>query len=598
MKNFFKNATLFTKVLLLLAVCGIIYGVYTILPKSVRASQLVSVDTEDFQSAPPMPYDKTANAPSVPLPAGDTIVGGTEVRAGIMGWISQVGVLYANGGVTPKKGSFMAREGVNLRLINQNNCTEQLNQLYAFIADYAAGNVTSTKGYHLIALMGDGVPGLVTAFNEKIAKEFGEEYIIKVFYAGGASYGEDKFLGRPSAKRDPQNLRGSLVSAVVLDGDWNILMMYCKANNIPVNNDLTTYDPTAVNIYATDDYLKAAELYISGTKEKRPIAINGKLIGRDTTVAIDGVVTWTPGDVNAVTQKGGLVTLASTKEYGNQMPNAWLASGKWMADNRKKVESFIKAAALGGDQVKSHGRALTFATGIAAELFGGLTAQEWEKYYKGFTATDVQGNLVELGGSRVFNLADNAKYFGLNGGVNNYEAVYTVFANIGKEAYPDRLPSFRPVQDIMDLSYVTAVYGREKNNTKMTGASETTKFTSGQTMSSLVSSKNVTIEFQTGSAVISPSSYKTLDGIANDLIVASELLVTINGHTDNTGNAEANITLSQARAASVREWLVNRNPAFGNRITTNGYGQELPIADNTTASGRARNRRVEIKLGK
>lgn len=599
MKNFWKNATLLTKVLLLLVVAGGIYGASKLIPKSVKASSLVSTDTEQLESAPPMAYDKTANAPLVPLPSKDAadLVGG-EIRAGIMGWISQSGVIYANGGIQTTKGSFMEQEGVKLRLINQNNCTEQANQLYAFIEDYAKGNQSSGKGYHMIAWMGDGVPGLLTGVNEKIAKDLGEEYIIKVFYAGGASYGEDKFLGRPSAKRDPNNLRGSLVAGVILDGDWNILMMYCKSNQIPVNNDPTTYDPNAVNILAVDDYLKASELYIAGTKEKRPIAINGKLTGRDTTVTVDGVVTWTPGDVTAVTQKGGLVTLASTKDYATQMPNAWLASDKWLKDNRKKVEGFIKAAALGGDQVKSHSRALTYATEIAAELFGGLTAQEWEKYYKGVSVTDVQGNIVELGGSRVFNLADNVKYFGLNGGTNNYEAVYTVFGNIAKDAYPERLPSFRPVGDILDLTYVSAVYGREKNNAQMTGASETTKFTEGQTMSSLVSSKNVTIEFQVGSATIKPESFKTLESIANDLIVASELLVTINGHTDNTGNAEANVTLSQARAASVRAWLVAKNPEFAKRITSNGYGQDMPIADNSTAVGRAKNRRVEIKLGR
>ncbi len=593
MKNFFKNATLLTKVLLLLLVCGAGYGISLLIPKSVKSSQLVTVDAD----IPPLAYDKSANAPAAPAPTKEAtdLVGG-EIRAGVMGWIAQAGVIYANGGVTTTKGSFMEQENVKLRLINQNNCSEQANQLYAFIQDYKT-NPSSAKGYQMIAWMGDGVPGLVTGLNEKIAKDLGEEYIVKVFYAGGASFGEDKFLGRPSAKRDPQNLRGSLVAGVILDGDWNILMMYCKSNQIPVNNDPTTYDPTAVNILSVDDYLKASELYVAGTKEKRPIAINGKLTGRDTTVTVDGVVTWTPGDVTAVTQKGGLVTLASTKDYGAQMPNAWLASDKWLKDNRKKVESFIKASALGGDQVKSHSRALTYATEVAAELFGGLTAQEWEKYFKGFQTTDVQGNIVELGGSRVFNLADNALYFGLNGGINNYEAVYTVFGNIAVEAYPERLPSFRPVGDILDLTYLSAVYGREKNNVQMSGASET-KFKEGQTMTSLVSSKNVTIEFQTGSAIISSSSTKALEGIANDLIIASELLVTINGHTDNTGSQQGNVELSQARAAAVRTWLINKNPSFANKITSNGYGQDMPIADNGTATGRAKNRRVEIKLGR
>lgn len=594
MKNFFKNSTLLTKIILLAVLFGVGYGISRLIPQSVKESKAAVVN-----DLPPLAYDKTANAPLIDLPSKDaTDLSGGEIRAGIMGWIAQAGVIYANGGITTTKGSFMEQEGVKVKLINQNNCTEQANQLYAFIEEYAKGNMNSTKGYQMIAWMGDGVPGLVTGVNEKIAKDFGEEYIIKVFYAGGASFGEDKFLGRKSAARDAQNIRGSLVAGVILDGDWNILMKYCSDNgNIPVNHDPTTYDPNAVNILSVDDYLKAADLYIAGTKEKRPVVVNGKRTGRDTTVAVDGVVTWTPGDVNAVTQKGGLVTLASTKDYGAQMPNAWLASNKWLQDNRKKVEGFITAASLGGDQVKSHSRALTYATGIAAELFGNLTQAEWEKYFKGTEVTDVQGNIVELGGSRVFNLADNALYFGLNGTENKYKSVYAAFGDIAVEAYPEKLPSYRPVDDILDLSYVTAVYSRNKDNAQMTGASET-KFKEGETMTSIVSTKNVTIEFETGSAKISPVSTTTLEKIKRDLIVAEGLLVTINGYTDNVGNPQANEQLSIARANAVRNWLIESNPVFANKITANGYGERLPVADNSTSAGRAKNRRVEIRLGR
>jgi len=596
--KFLKNATLLTKIILLLAIFGVGYGLKWavldggVIPKSVKASTVTEIN-----DLPPLAYDKTANAPLVDLPSKELtdLVGG-EIRAGIMGWSAQDAILYANGGISTTKGSFMEQNGVKLKLITQNNCTEQGNQLYAFIEDYAK-NPSSTKGYQMIAWMGDGVPGLVTGLNETIKKNIGEEYQIKVFYAGGASFGEDKFLGRPAAKRDPQLLRGSLVVGVILDGDWNIAMKYCDDNQIPVNNDLTTYDPNAVNWMGTDDYLKAAEMYISGQKEKRPVVINGKRTGRDTTVAIDGVVTWTPGDVNAVQKRGGLVCLASTKDYGAQMPNAWLASNKWLQDNRKKVEGFITAAGLGGDQVKSHTRALTYATEIAAQLYGDLTAQEWEKYYRGFTYTDIQGNIVELGGSRVFNLADNVSYFGLNGGVNKYEAVYTAFGDVDVKTYPEKLPSYRPVSEVLDLSYLTAVYSRNKNNTQMTVASDP-DFKKGETMTSLVSRKSVSIEFELGSARISPVSDATLAKITRDLVVAENLLVTINGHTDNTGTPDGNIALSQQRADAVRNWLVGKNAAFENKITTHGFGQDQPVADNSTAYGRAKNRRVEIILGR
>ena len=117
-------------------------------------------------------------------------------------------------------------------------------------------------------------------------------------------------------------------------------------------------------------------------------------------------------------------------------------------------------------------------------------------------------------------------------------------------------------------------------------------------MTSLVSSKAVSIEFELGSARISPVSTQTLEKITRDLVVAENLLVSINGHTDNTGSEDGNITLSQARANAVRDWLISKDPSFKNKITTNGFGQDQPIASNATAAGRAKNRRVEIKLGR
>ncbi len=75
----------------------------------------------------------------------------------------------------------------------------------------------------------------------------------------------------------------------------------------------------------------------------------------------------------------------------------------------------------------------------------------------------------------------------------------------------------------------------------------------------------------------------------------TELKVTIEGHTDNTGNADHNLDLSGRRAESVRNFLVS-NGTDGARIASQGYGQTRPIADNRTAEGKQKNRRVEAVL--
>jgi len=69
----------------------------------------------------------------------------------------------------------------------------------------------------------------------------------------------------------------------------------------------------------------------------------------------------------------------------------------------------------------------------------------------------------------------------------------------------------------------------------------------------------------------------------------------LEGHTDDVGEDDANMTLSQNRSASVKRYLTQRG-VDENRITTDGFGETRPVADNTSAKGKALNRRVEMVL--
>src|ERR1039458_7564233 len=122
-----------------------------------------------------------------------------------------------------------------------------------------------------------------------------------------------------SWKQSPQNAIGGTVACVLRDGDMNILLKWAGDNGIKVNPDETTYDKAAINLISANDFLDAPNKYITGYKEKRKIVVNGKKLAQDTTVGVDAVATWTPGDVNVAQKKGGLVTIASTREYASQM---------------------------------------------------------------------------------------------------------------------------------------------------------------------------------------------------------------------------------------------------------------------------------------
>ncbi|BAX59574.1 OmpA family protein [Burkholderia stabilis] len=107
---------------------------------------------------------------------------------------------------------------------------------------------------------------------------------------------------------------------------------------------------------------------------------------------------------------------------------------------------------------------------------------------------------------------------------------------------------------------------------------------------------NRTIEFETGSATLTPQGKLILDQMAAALSKMQNRTVDIIGHTDNSGNRTSNIALSQARADAVKGYLITKSIP-PQQMTTTGVGPDQPIAPNDTADGRARNRRIEFRVG-
>jgi outer membrane protein OmpA-like peptidoglycan-associated protein len=102
--------------------------------------------------------------------------------------------------------------------------------------------------------------------------------------------------------------------------------------------------------------------------------------------------------------------------------------------------------------------------------------------------------------------------------------------------------------------------------------------------------------FKSGSAVLGPSAGQALVKALTMIQAYPSQRVLISGHSDNTGNAQSNLLLSQARAAAVRDWLVAASGLPLTHFIIHGFGTTRPLATNATVSGRAANRRVDIVL--
>lgn len=106
-----------------------------------------------------------------------------------------------------------------------------------------------------------------------------------------------------------------------------------------------------------------------------------------------------------------------------------------------------------------------------------------------------------------------------------------------------------------------------------------------------------TIYFASGKDVIRSSSYGLLNDIAAVLNKYPEIKqVRVEGHTDSSGNDDANMALSKARAAAVVAYLTDKGDVDAARLTSEGYGETQPVADNKTSAGRAKNRRVAFTI--
>ncbi|MEN6421618.1 MAG: OmpA family protein [Smithella sp.] len=104
------------------------------------------------------------------------------------------------------------------------------------------------------------------------------------------------------------------------------------------------------------------------------------------------------------------------------------------------------------------------------------------------------------------------------------------------------------------------------------------------------------VQFDTAKAVVKEKYYDDIKRVADFMKEYPETSASIEGYTDEIGTKEYNQKLSEARANSVRQYLIDKFGIDGSRLTARGYGEDNPIASNATVEGRRQNRRVEAVI--
>ncbi len=577
-------------------------------------SSFAKTITLDRVQMPAIADAVVANVKPAPYPSDSPAsVPATLIRGGIWEWNAQNGLLLANGGKLTTKGSLMAKYQVNLSLERQDDTGKMSEGLVSCAKELKDGAKQCSTGYNFVIVMGGGAAQFVATTNANLAK-LGPEYKLKTIAAVGRSNGEDGFWAPASFKLNPHSIsqtemtdasgevlpvHGLLITGVIRDDDWNIAQKFAGDNSIPNNPDEKTFDPDAINWINSSDYNVAAADFVATKCEDRTLVKASHSTGQKVHVCANGTVTWTPGDVVAATKRGGVVPVATSKQY--LMPAVIVGPAKFFSDNREEIDGMLAGGFEGGDQVRAYDAALKKACEIAAQVYndegdtGFSHGAYWYKYAKGVTQPDAKGVMVPLGGSAVYGLQDNLALFGIQDGKNDdFRSLYNVFSAIDLKEYPSLFKSspIPPVSDVEIKSYIHDAQDRLADST-IAAAAPVSYSQSG----SVIGDRSYSITFATGSAVPLPDGVAILNQLKDSLAV-TRVAIEVNGHTDDTGSPEGNQDLSRRRAQAVEDYLNSAAPSSfpRNRFEVHGYGSQKPVASNATPEGKAQNRRVEIVL--
>lgn len=549
--------------------------------------------------------DNTMKGTLLPLPSKNVstkLVGQPLFRIAEYAWNGNSGMIVANGGPRTTEGSLMEAAGINLEIVRQDMVGGLRDMQIKFVEELSSGNQfpSSDKSAFAVSIMGDGVPFYITTLQNSLDAKFGKgKYHAQNIAPIGLSDGEDKLIGPKIWKENPQSMKGCVISSVIGDGDWVIAVNYASINNIKVNPDPTTYDAEAINFVPSpnEDYIESVKDLIKSvnTGYKVPLkeVVNGKLTGKTVERKIDGATTWTPGDKMAFDALTGFTDVVSTKEFVNQMATSIIVIKEFALLHEKEVKAILKQTYTANNQIKLYDEWAKRASEAVALTYNFETPEYWYNMFKGQKGSK-GGVDYNIGGTRVLNYADALQYVGMGAdGKNRYKAVYeqisAYLVGLNPSNFNDTAKDgVVPYDDAVNYYFLTSLKGEVYEG-------ETKKIDYSSNKTEVMASGHWNINFATGSATIQGST-KDLETIYNILVQAETTKLNVIGFTDNTGNADSNVNLSRARANAVVQYLTNKGISQDRFQTIDGKGGNDPVADNSTESGRAKNRRVDIVL--
>jgi len=298
---------------------------------------------------------------------------------------------------------------------------------------------------------------------------------------------------------------------------------------------------------------------------------------------VDAAVVWSPDDISCVESVAGSKILQSTKQASNIIADIFIAKKSFIDSHRVELSGLVEGWLRGAAEINNSASAKNQAVNILAT---GLNIAEHE----------ARGAIDNV---RLTTYGDNVNFFGLNPNFDGVtgEKIYTQMAKKYKSiGYLDGSTYWRSVANPSIIRGM-ALVGPDHNAEGVATFTAPTKELADATITTAVSTKQVSVSFPTGGNTLSENAKYIIDEQFLDIAQNfANTRIRIAGNTDNTGNYNFNVRLSKERAQAVADYLATEHGFDRNRFVVVGYGPDNPTDSNSTSQGRAKNRRTDFEL--
>lgn len=285
---------------------------------------------------------------------------------------------------------------------------------------------------------------------------------------------------------------------------------------------------------------------------------------------VDAAVVWSPDDITCVESQKGASIIINTKTATNIIADIFYAKKEFVEQNTEALQRFVTGWMIGASEINED---INGAKAKAAQILAdGLN----------ISLDDATSSLENV---RLCTYGDNMNFFGLNDsyngvtGENLYTTMGKTYSKIGFA--PKSLPSWR---NVTDMSIINGV-NLNGNQHLAEGGATFTETTQEDYVAEAVTTKPVTISFNTGSSTLDANAKYIIDQEFVDIAKSfGSAKIRVEGNTDNTGNYNSNKTLSKKRAQAVVDYLVSEYGFDKNRFVVVGNGPDHAINDGVNGS--------------